>query len=42
MIFRHQLCYIAGEKGGVLGWDIFEKKKIPCLLKKYFIPLSVQ
>jgi hypothetical protein len=44
MIFRHQLFYIAGGKGGgggVLGWDIFEKK-IPCLLKKYFISLSVQ
>ena len=34
---------LKAEKGGgdiVLGY--FWEKKIPCLLKKYFIPLSVQ
>jgi hypothetical protein len=44
MILRHQLFYVEGGKGGEGGYcaGIFSRKKIPCLLKKYFIPLSVQ
>ena len=47
MIFRHQqstiLCWRRKKGGGGRYCaGIFLRKKIPCLSKKYFIPLSVQ